>query len=349
MFYGRVKVSGKVIRKKLDTDVYTTAKLRLLDFLKDQKTAKVLEPTKTDPVVPPPSFQEARALYESEMIINPAFAAKTIAYKKFNLGLIDRTWPDLRALTLDSITPKATLEWTNRLKNTVSAEAYNHTVSVFKQVFHRGAREYTKVSGKRLENPAADAPHLGVKPKQLRLPEVGQFNDLVMRIATAGGGFSKRCADLVRFLAFSGCRISEARRVRWADIDWERNQIVVNSAKIQTTSNIVPIRRIPIITQMKELLHRMRSERPHEGPNEPVCEVFECSKALVTACKKVGIPKLTHHDLRHLFATRCIESGVDIQTVSRWLGHKDGGVLAMRTYGHLRDEHSQEMAVKVRF
>jgi integrase len=53
--------------------------------------------------------------------------------------------------------------------------------------------------------------------------------------------------------------------------------------------------------------------------------------------------------LRHLFATRCIESGVDIPTVSRWLGHKDGGALAMKTYGHLRDEHSQAMAAKVAF
>jgi hypothetical protein len=32
----------------------------------------------------------------------------------------------------------------------------------------------------------------------------------------------------------------------------------------------------------------------------------------------VGLSKLTHHDLRHLFATRCIESGVDIPTVARW-------------------------------
>jgi len=53
--------------------------------------------------------------------------------------------------------------------------------------------------------------------------------------------------------------------------------------------------------------------------------------------------------LRHLFATRCIESGVDIPTVSRWLGHKDGGALAMKTYGHLRDLHSTTMAQKVVF
>jgi len=53
--------------------------------------------------------------------------------------------------------------------------------------------------------------------------------------------------------------------------------------------------------------------------------------------------------LRHLFATRCIESSVDIPTVSRWLGHKDGGALAMKTYGHLRREHSIAQAQKVSF
>jgi integrase len=80
-----------------------------------------------------------------------------------------------------------------------------------------------------------------------------------------------------------------------------------------------------------------------------VLSVVQCEAALTQACASVGVHRLTHHDLRHLFATRCIESGVDIPTVSRWLGHKDGGALAMKTYGHLRDEHSQMMAAKVSF
>jgi integrase len=67
------------------------------------------------------------------------------------------------------------------------------------------------------------------------------------------------------------------------------------------------------------------------------------------AAKIIGIQHISHHDLRHLFATRCIESGVDIPTVARWLGHKDGGALAMKTYGHLRNEHSLAMAQKVTF
>ncbi len=40
---------------------------------------------------------------------------------------------------------------------------------------------------------------------------------------------------------------------------------------------------------------------------------------------------------------------MDIPTVSRWLGHKDGGALAMKRYGHLRQEHSFAMIKKVSF
>jgi integrase len=96
-----------------------------------------------------------------------------------------------------------------------------------------------------------------------------------------------------------------------------------------------------LLTRLKEKLGAIESNR--------ILQVGECHLALARACKEIGIARLTHHDLRHLFATRCIESGVDIPTVSRWLGHKDGGALAMKTYGHLRNEHSQAMAQKVRF
>ena len=84
----------------------------------------------------------------------------------------------------------------------------------------------------------------------------------------------------------------------------------------------------------------------HEAP---VFRAQEVLGSLATACKKVGVPHLTHHDLRHLFATTCIESGVDVPTVALWLGHADGGALAMRTYGHIRPEHSVIAAKKVSF
>lgn len=106
---------------------------------------------------------------------------------------------------------------------------------------------------------------------------------------------------------------------------------------------------MPMISDMKALLERLKAERPGTEPSNAVMQVRGCQKAMDTAAKKIGMARLTHHDLRHLFATRCIESGVDIPTVSRWLGHQDGGALAMKTYGHLRDHHSTAMASKVTF
>jgi integrase len=152
---------------------------------------------------------------------------------------------------------------------------------------------------------------------------------------------------LVRFLAFSGCRISEAGQVRWADVDLQRQEIRVESAKRSKTSGAAAVRFVPIIPPMRSLLERLKSGSPL--PDSPVCQVCECEKSLTRACRLLKIQRITHHDLRHLFATRCIESGVDIPTVSRWLGHSDGGALAMRTYGHLRREHSAAMAQRVTF
>jgi len=61
---------------------------------------------------------------------------------------------------------------------------------------------------------------LGVKPKELKLPEPSHFEALLRTMESAGARQSQHCADLVRFLAFSGCRLSEARLVTWAD--WAR-------------------------------------------------------------------------------------------------------------------------------
>ena len=93
----------------------------------------------------------------------------------------------------------------------------------------------------------------------------------------------------------------------------------------------------------------MRHERLDTNDATPVLAVREAQKAMDNAAAKIGMSRITHHDLRHLFATQCIEAGIDIPTVSRWLGHVDGGALAMKVYGHLRDSHSTAQAQKVSF
>ncbi|MEG0427535.1 MAG: tyrosine-type recombinase/integrase [Akkermansia sp.] len=147
---------------------------------------------------------------------------------------------------------------------------------------------------------------------------------------------------MVEFLAYSGMRIEEARRLEWKDIGKE-------SISVPDIKHATERRTLYINPSLQDVIGGIRAH--HKQPNgaNKVFVVQSPRKALTNACIRLGIAHVRVHDLRHFFATSCIESGIDIPTVSRWLGHKDGGALAMKVYGHLRDAHSREQAARVRF
>ncbi len=57
-----------------------------------------------------------------------------------------------------------------------------------------------------------------------------------------------------------------------------------------------------------------------------------------------GKPAYTHRSFRRLFITTALERGVDVEVVSLWQGHRDGGKLILDTYSHVNRTHSQRMA-----
>jgi integrase len=122
-------------------------------------------------------------------------------------------------------------------------------------------------------------------------------------------------AFLVRFLACSGCRVAEAGQLRWADIDWEHGEMVVNHG-------LPGVRRVPLNPSLRELLEGRKNQDPDALPNEPVLKVTTCRAALKKACDELGIPPVTPLDLRYLFIFRAREAGVDVVTIGRWLGHQ---------------------------
>lgn len=336
-YYGRIKIRGKLIRESLKTDVWTTAKLRLTDFLKKHQE------TRHNLVAP--SFREAVDRFKRELENDAGIKQQSKQYRLWCLRKIELSWPALWDLRIDEITEEACKEWAGKLSTEIACHYYNNTIATLRQVIQVGIKDYEEKGGSGLKNPAGGLKRVRVQQKDLQLPEPSQFRSLVENLRIRSGGWGPRVADLVEFLAYGGMRIhSEAVWVRWEDIDWQRKEIIVRGHPETSTKNS-EIRRVPILPDMEKLLLRLK-EKHGTGT---IVQVSKCNEALARACKEIGIPKITHHDLRHLFATRCIESGVDIPTVSRWLGHKDGGALAMKTYGHLRNEHSQQMALKVKF
>jgi len=351
IYYARAKVNGIVKRASLETDVFTTAKDLLRGKMKELKASKPADVAET--------FKDARELYEKDLENDYTLAEASRNYRKARIAALLKSWPGLDNLKLEKISESRCREWAKKFSEQFDEQNFNNTLGTLRSIIERGGIGHDA-------NPAYKIKRLGVKPTVLQLPEPEQFDKLVETIENAGSGYSHDCADLVRFLAFSGCRISEANQVTWGDVDFERGEIKVQNAKRSRTSNAHPTRQVPIIPAMRQLLERMQREQ-NPKPTDCVCKVGECEKALTAACGikdgerlkrtkrgkevllSIGIERITHHDLRHLFATRCIEAGVDIPTVSRWLGHVDGGALAMKVYGHLRRTHSQAQAQLVTF
>jgi integrase len=122
---------------------------------------------------------------------------------------------------------------------------------------------------------------------------------------------------IVRFLSHTGLRINEARQLRWSDV--QADYILLPG---KFSKNGKP-RHIPFVNGTQGVLEALR----RIATGERILPAHEVRRALATACKLAGVPRLTHHDMRHIFTTRCIESGVDVPTAARWLGHQDGGAL----------------------
>jgi integrase len=340
-YFARIKIKGKLIRESLGTVVWTDAQLKLVDFLKEKHT----HGAKTDK--PRVLFPEAVEMYKKRVQQDSAMKESSKGYRLLCIRKIQTSWPDLWNHPLDEITPEQCRDWSARLKTGIASQYFNNVVGTLRLIFGEGIKAQAKSGGEKIENPLAELSRAKIPAKALQLPEPSQFKDLVSHIKQSGS-WGVRAADLVEFLAYSGTRLyTEAQWVNWEDIDWQRMEIVVRGNPETATKNW-EIRRIPIISDMEVLLKRMQSERGGECKGK-LLEIVECPLTLQKGCLAIGIAKLRHHDLRHLFATRCIESDVPIPTVARWLGHKDGGALAMRTYGHLRNEHSQAMAQKVKF
>ena len=340
-YYARIRLRGKLIWKSLKTDRISVAKLRLSDFHKEErKRAEAHKAVARGKM----TFGDALETYQERLKGDYSLKDRSKTYREERIAALLKSWPDLEQTDVAQISKSDCLAWAARFGQSASPSAFNNTVGTLKL-----ALDIAVEAGARYDNPATFIKRKRILQKVLHLPSQDEFSELVATVRKADGAWGRKCADFIEFLAYSGCRKGEAARVEGRHCDSEKGEIAILGDPVTGTKNW-EIRRVPMIPDMRRLLERIKSERGEkEFQADPLMRVHECQGAVNTACKKLGIARFTHHDLRHLFATRCIESGVDIPTVSRWLGHKDGGALAMKTYGHLRDQHSANMAQKVVF
>jgi len=240
------------------------------------------------------------------------------------------------------ITKSMVEEWAVTRGKQISARTFNYDRETLIRILDYAVRD-----GLMLDNPALVIKRKKVRTKQIIIPTRKQFLSLVeaIRELRADALFA---ADLCELLAYSGCRLGEAVAIEWGDIDFDSKRFVVTGGEIGTKNH--EVRTVPLFPAFENLLLRLRDNEPTPpDKEETIAKIASAKKAMITACRNAELPHFTHHSLRHFFCSNAIEAGVDFKAIAGWLGHKDGGLLVAKTYGHLRDEHSALMAQRMTF
>ncbi len=135
--------------------------------------------------------------------------------------------------------------------------------------------------------------------------------------------------DIVRFALGTGLRIGDILSLPWSGIDLETNILKVFAAKPGK------ITEIPINSEVRKVLEYWRLGKRNDFVfyNPETGKPFVDLKAgFALACRKAGISGVTWHTLRHTFASRLLDRGVDIITVKELLGHST--VTVTMRYAH---------------
>jgi integrase len=250
-------------------------------------------------------------------------------------------------LRIDKIRPSHVLDALNKLRQIRSARTCNVALVCLRHVLKAAKRDgHIKVL------PVEDIPWQRTESKARRL----YTRDEIEAVIKAGFKATKngqQLADYLRFLTATGAREQEALSTRWEDVDWE-NKILTIGAEGDTKNRSA--RRVDINPDLQALLKDMYSRRaqdsrwlfpsPQRGQHDTHSRTFRESLKLARAAAK--LEKFGFHDCRHFLISMAVMSGIDNMTIARWVGHRDGGVLIGKVYGHLTDEHTQRQARKLR-
>lgn len=139
--------------------------------------------------------------------------------------------------------------------------------------------------------------------------------------------------NLFEFYLYTGCRRSEALLIRKSDVNLSNGTLHIPGTKTATSNRV-----IPIFEPLRYVIARViDNAAPY---------LFDVTGDYVSRSFKALCPNHKLHDLRHTFATHCLECGISMKVVQLWLGHSNFETTAS-IYTHVMDDFQRIEAGKL--
>jgi len=241
-------------------------------------------------------------------------------YKNFEYN-IENHIKKIKNIELGSITSLQAQQCLNQIeKGNTAQKCFNILNGCFRQAYKN------KII---LDNimDAVDKPkHITKLGKALSVEQRQQFLNVIE---------SDDYSSIFQFYLYSGCRREEGLDLEWEDIDFKNKLIKVHGTKTKTSDRV-----IPLFEKLEEIFEKLEKKQE---------KVFDISVKTLQRHFEIIRKKLPFnfriHDLRHTFATICLEKNISMKTVQLWLGHSKIETTA-NIYTHASAEFIREEASK---
>ena len=176
--------------------------------------------------------------------------------------------------------------------------------------------------------------------------------------------------DLPTLLSlYTGMRLGEICALKWRDIDWDnrtitvkrtaqrvfcadssaqRTLLMIGTPKSKRSHRLLPLPDF-LFKMLEEFYRKLEEKTVPEfifGKNDRPAEPRTIQRQFERLSKEADLKKTHFHTLRHSYATRLMEFGVDIQTISVLLGHQSART-TLDFYGHSLSEQQLHAAVLI--
>ncbi len=142
---------------------------------------------------------------------------------------------------------------------------------------------------------------------------------------------SPHLGALALFMFLTGARISEALRLTWDDVDFERRVAYIGETKVGNPNEAhLPQRLIVALSNIKREVGR--NVFWYRGQSSVKWQWFR-------SIERAKIERLSLHCCRHGFATALLHKGVDVVTIAK-LGRWKSAEHVFKTYGHAKEDRT---------
>jgi site-specific recombinase XerD len=241
----------------------------------------------------------------------------------------------LSGLTLEQISPALVVDYRNkRLAKDAAHSTILNELGLLRNAFNISIKHWRWCK----ENPVSQV-SLNLKGGQidrwLTADEEGRL------LEGAKGQLSDQLVDMINLALNTGMRKGEILSLRIHDIDFPRKTLLVTESKSGEKRSI-PLNRIAMEILQRRAVQKSISISGFIFSTSSHTQILprNLNRAFYKAIAKAKIEKFRFHDLRHTFATRLVQAGIDLYKVSKLLGHKD--ISTTQRYAHHSPESLRE-------